>query len=94
MKFSAFLLLAICVLISGFIHGCRKNFTRQRYETIYTGMQDREVLDILGEPNGKNAQSWWYEGKQPYYKAIIQFENSRVKDKSWSWSRPRQTPIP
>ncbi len=92
MRVLKILLLGAGLLAVGFCAGCQKKFTRQRYETIYIGMPDRQVRKILGEPHLARGESWRYLHEKPFYKAIIEFENGRVKSKSWSLERPSRAP--
>jgi len=80
------LLLAV-FLLAGLCCGCQGKFTRQRYETIYPTMPDWKVREILGKPDAESQDRWTYLHQCPYYKAVIHFEDSRVKEKSWSNDR-------
>ncbi len=94
MRRSTILLLILGVLVWGACAGCQQKFTRQRYETIYLGMPDWEVQGILGDPTGEADGVWSYVHHEPYYSATIQFEESRVKDKRWSYEKPKRRPSP
>ena len=94
MKRSTIILLAVLLGWAGFCAGCQGKFTRQRYETIYLGMPDWEVRGILGDPTAEADGVWSYIHHEPYYSATIQFEESRVKDKRWSYEKPKHRPSP
>ena len=69
--------------------GCaREPFTRVRYETIYLGQVAEEVKATLGEPDRVEGDRWVYTHRDPFYQAILLFEDGRVVEKQWSWERP------
>jgi hypothetical protein len=74
--------LAAGVLL-GMCAGCQEQFTRQRYETIYVGQPAFEVEKTLGTPDARFSDTWTYLHSDPFYKAIIEFEDSRVTNKAW-----------
>jgi hypothetical protein len=79
---SLFVLLT-AALLAGLCTGCQEKFTRPRYDTIYVGMSEVDVERTLGAPAVKFSDSWSYRHDEPYYKAVIQFREGRVTDKSW-----------
>jgi hypothetical protein len=81
-RYSLWVLLA-AVLLAGFCTGCQKTFTRPRYDTIHVGMSEVDVERTLGAPNVRFSDGWRYVHDEPYYKAVIQFREGRVTDKSW-----------
>ncbi len=84
---SASLAIIALLLVSACCVGCQDSFTRQRYETIYHGMPDWQVRNILGEPTISNHQTWQYVNDHPYYKAILRFEEGKVAEKTWSYEK-------
>lgn len=64
--------------------GCGGSFTRQNYETVYTGQDARNVKKALGKPHVTFSDQWIYQHKNPFYKAIITFSDSKVVGKSWT----------
>ena len=80
------LLSLTAILLVGVAAGCESTnkFTRQRYETIYTGQESYEVEATLGEPHHKFSNSWTYIHRRPFYKAVIGFNEDRVvTSKAW-----------
>ncbi|MFP4052779.1 MAG: hypothetical protein ACLFV7_02835 [Phycisphaerae bacterium] len=70
--------------------GCaREPFTRVNYETVYLGQVADEVEATLGAPDRVEGSRWVYIHRQPFYQAIIAFDEGRVVSKQWSWDRPR-----
>ncbi len=78
------LVIVLVVLAAGMLAGCTKQFTRQRYETIRIGLSEFDVEKTLGEPTAKFSDTWTYINDEPFYKAIIKFENGSVIDKAWA----------
>ena len=84
-RYSTIPLLVGGLLAAGLCAGCQERFTRQRYETIYVGMPDWQVRNILGEPDVETTKgSWSYVHNEPYYRATFRFDSGSVKDKAWS----------
>jgi hypothetical protein len=79
------LLLAACLLASGC--GPDEPFTRQRYETLYIGMQETQVRQRLGEPTQSTNGRWVYIHEEPYYAAVVEFADGRLVDQAWTWDR-------
>jgi len=80
------LLSLTAALLLGVTAGCESTnkFTRQRYETIYTGQESYEVEATLGEPYHKFSNSWTYMHDRPFYKAVIGFDqDGTVASKAW-----------
>ncbi|MCE5276619.1 MAG: hypothetical protein ABFD92_03935 [Planctomycetaceae bacterium] len=75
--------------------GCTNTpqFSRQRYDTLYTGMPAYEVRGILGKPKIEGPDAWEYEHFKPYYKAIIHFHNGAVARREWM-NDPPQAKLP
>ena len=80
-------MLAAAVGLAIFCGGCAKQFTRERYDTIYVGQPQFEVEATLGKPAARFSDTWSYINERPFYKAIIQFKDGKVSDKSWADSR-------
>jgi hypothetical protein len=81
-------LIAAGALLAG---GCAKeSFTRVRYETVYLGQVAEEVEATLGPPDRIEDNRWMYIHREPFYQAIIAFDEGRVVSKQWNWDRPRE----
>lgn len=63
-------------------------FSRATYETIYLGQPADSVESKLGEPTRRDDRKWIYVNDEPWYRAVIEFENGQVTDKHWWWTRP------
>ena len=63
-------------------------FSRVNYETIYLGQPAGAVEDKLGEPTRREEGTWIYVNDEPWYRAVIEFDDGRVADKHWWWTRP------
>jgi len=81
----AIALLAVTTILLTVGAGCESDkFTRERYETIYTGQSAEAVQAILGEPDVKFDNSWRYMRSRPVRKAIIEFDaDGTVTRKAW-----------
>ena len=80
----------ICGLVfaGAVLSGCQRQFTRERYETIYEGQPDYNVRSKLGRPTRDTANLWTYVNEKPeYYRAEIWFQDGRVVRKRWSTDR-------
>ena len=80
-------ILLAAVLLVCLCAGCQQKFTRQQYETIYVGMPDWQVRNVLGQATVTHGDAWAYVNESPYYRATIEFENSHVTGKRWSSDR-------
>ncbi len=88
MNAGRYVLLIAVLLAAAFCTGCARKFTRVRYELVTAGMSQREVAEALGEPETRTTDAWTYVSREgEYYRAIIRFENSRVCDKAWYFSK-------
>lgn len=78
-------LLVVSVLVTGALVGCETNrFTRERYETLYTGLSAEDVELTLGQPYARFSNSWTYLNREPFYKAVIGFDEHRqVSSMAW-----------
>jgi hypothetical protein len=63
-------------------------FTRQNFETIYTGQPSWAVEEKLGRPEQRHVDSWVYVNERPYYRAVIHFADGRVTKTEWSYEPP------
>jgi hypothetical protein len=85
-KLAVLIVLGATALIAG---GCGgQKFTRVNYETIYLGQPADAVEEKLGEPTERSRARWLYVNDQPWYQAVIEFDNGKVIDKRWWWTRP------
>ncbi|MCE5324977.1 MAG: hypothetical protein LLG01_01035 [Planctomycetaceae bacterium] len=85
----------LAMVTMAMLGGCTSTprFSRQRYDTLYTGMPDFEVRNILGNPKVEGGAAWEYEHFNPYYKAIIHFRNGAVARREWM-NDPPQAKVP
>jgi hypothetical protein len=69
--------------------GCGRHFTRERFEMIQQGVDDREdVRNTLGKPTADLQDQWMYDDLKRHYSAIIFFdEHGRVLGKTWMDAR-------
>lgn len=80
------LLCVTAFLLTGVLGGCgpRHKFTRQRYETIYTGQEKDRVETTLGRPTTTSDGSIVYINTRPFFQAVISFdEDGKVTSKAW-----------
>jgi outer membrane protein assembly factor BamE (lipoprotein component of BamABCDE complex) len=65
--------------------GCTRHFTRERFESIKAGADDREdVRQILGKPTAVADDVWYYEDLDRHLHAQIFFDDDgRVLSKEW-----------
>lgn len=72
--------------------GCRDEFTRERYETLYEGQPAWDVAETLGEPTRRENGKWVYlRTESPICSAWIFFEDGRLVDKRWFYSLPPES---
>ena len=71
---------------------CIKEFTRQRYETLYEGMSKQAVIEQIGRPTRRQGETWVYINKVPFYKATIRFKDGRLVDTSWTHDKGTEGP--
>ena len=81
--------LAAVVVATMLCVGCRGILTRQEYDTLYIGQPDYAVRRMLGEPQLRRNGTWTYVHNDPYYRAVIDFQDNRIASKKWSYARPR-----
>ncbi len=81
-------LLAAMVVATMLCAGCQKTLTRQKYDTLYIGQPDYAVRRMLGEPQLRTDGTWTYVHNDPYYRAVIDFQDNRIASKKWSYLRP------
>ena len=94
MKTTMVLCLAVAVLALAFWGGCAQ-FTRQNYEMIQLGDSPARVEGVLGKPEQRRSDLWFYVNHKPYYRAKFHFENDRVVKKEWfdeenRWIQPEK----
>jgi hypothetical protein len=65
--------------------GCERKFTKDRFEMIQIGTDDREdVRLVLGKPTSDLSDQWFYDDLKRHYSAVIFFdETGRVQGKEW-----------
>ena len=65
--------------------GCHKHFTRDRFDMIQVGVDDREdVRQMLGKPTSDLNDQWLYDNLKRHYSAVIYFDaDGRVRSKEW-----------
>lgn len=65
--------------------GCARKFTKDRFEMIQVGMDDREdVRQVLGKPTSDLSDQWFYDDLKRHYSAVVFFdEQGRVRGKEW-----------
>lgn len=77
--------LTIGVLGLVLLTGCARRFTRERFDMIQVGVDDREdVSQILGKPKSDLNDQWLYDDLKRHYSAVIHFNaEGRVAGKEW-----------
>jgi outer membrane protein assembly factor BamE (lipoprotein component of BamABCDE complex) len=72
--------------------GCHRPFTRDNYDMITVGADDRaDVRHILGKPTADLQDQWLYDDLDRHYTAIIHFDDAgKVRAKEWMDSRTGQ----
>ncbi len=65
--------------------GCAPKFTRERFELIQVGVDDREdVRQMIGKPTADLTDQWFYDDLDRHYSAVIYFDDAgRVRGKEW-----------
>jgi outer membrane protein assembly factor BamE (lipoprotein component of BamABCDE complex) len=65
--------------------GCQSKFTKQRFEMIAVGTDEREdVRNILGAPTSDLDEQWFYDDLDRHYSALIHFDqDGKVAGKEW-----------
>lgn len=65
--------------------GCQRQFTKERFDMIRIGVDDREdVRQIIGEPTADLADQWLYDDLDHHQSARIFFDEAgRVRQKEW-----------
>ncbi len=82
MKFTlSFFIVGILVLAA--VSGCVDKFSRPAYETLYVGMPQAEVKDVLGSPDKQAGNTWTYRRNQPCEIAVIKFVDGKIAEKNW-----------
>jgi outer membrane protein assembly factor BamE (lipoprotein component of BamABCDE complex) len=70
-------------------HGCQRQFTRDRFDMIKVGVDNREdVRYILGKPTSDLEDQWFYDDLDRHYSAVIFFDGTgNVTGKEWMDAR-------
>lgn len=65
--------------------GCQRQFTKERFDMIRIGVDDREdVRHIIGEPTADLADQWLYDDLDHHQSARLSFDEAgRVCGKEW-----------
>lgn len=89
---SALLRPAILILVLASVtplSGCHSKFTRDRFEMITPGVDDREdVRKVLGKPATRFHDQWIYDDLDDHRSAVIHFDESgKVLAKEWMDAR-------
>ncbi len=83
MKLTTLLLLGGMFVLAA-ASGCiGDKFSRPAYETLYVGMPQSEVKDILGSPDKKEGDTWTYRRSKPCEIAVIKFADGKIAEKNW-----------
>ncbi|MBK9120750.1 MAG: hypothetical protein IPM18_14310 [Phycisphaerales bacterium] len=77
--------IALATLVLPTLLGCARQFTRDNFELITVGVDDRtDVRMILGDPTKEMGGEWLYDDTQRHYTARIFFDpEGRVRGKQW-----------
>lgn len=69
----------------GLLAGCAQKFTRNNFDMIHVGADDREdVRKLLGKPRIDATGEWYYVDDEQSQHARIFFDgNGRVRGKEW-----------
>lgn len=93
MRNHTLLCLAAC-LAAGWLAGCEKKFTQQRFDTmVIVGQSSKdEVVRVLGEPEtSQESMTWKYvdwDGPEMHSATIIFDDNNVVYSKAWTGKDP------
>jgi hypothetical protein len=65
--------------------GCASAFTRENFDRVVVGSDDREdVARLLGDPEFRLDAEWYYENKDKHYAARIHWgRDGKVSGKQW-----------
>ncbi|MBK8914999.1 MAG: hypothetical protein IPM64_10435 [Phycisphaerales bacterium] len=82
------LTLFVCGFV-GVLSGCAEKFTRDRFDIITVGVEDREdVVRILGEPRYRAGDEMYFEDLDRHLHARVFFgADGRVRGKEWMDAR-------
>jgi hypothetical protein len=82
--------LFVLALLALGLTGCERQFTRERFEMIRDGCDEREdVRQILGKPKFTADDVWYYEDLKRHQHAQIFFTaDGRVLSKEWMSAQP------
>ena len=72
-------------LAAVFLSGCAEKFTRERFDMIQVGTDDREdVEQLLGSPRHDLVNEWYYENMDKHIHARVFFGMAgKVSGKEW-----------
>lgn len=77
-----YLLAGVCAALAATVMGCvDKRVNHANYERIQIGMPMEEVEQILGQPESRHHDDYYYEGE--YGKIKIECKKDRVDQKGW-----------
>lgn len=65
--------------------GCAEKFTRERFDMVQVGVDDREDVEkLLGEPRHDLVNEWYYENMDKHIHARVFFGmEGKVSGKEW-----------
>ncbi|GMU80477.1 MAG: hypothetical protein AMXMBFR47_03480 [Planctomycetota bacterium] len=80
--------LAVAALAVFALSGCAKKFTRENFNLITVGVDDRmDVQQRIGPPRSTfgDSDQWFYEDEDDHYSALIHFDegSGKVSGKQW-----------
>ncbi|MBN2448025.1 MAG: hypothetical protein JXO22_14945 [Phycisphaerae bacterium] len=83
-----FAVLALVVMV-GVLAGCERKFTRERFDMITPGVDQKyDVRMMIGVPNRDMGSQWYYEDLDHYYAARVFFNaDDVVRAKEWMDAR-------
>lgn len=77
------LMLAVIVVGAMALGGCER-FTRANFDMVQPGQAQWEVQKLIGDTPYKFSNTWSYIHREPFYKAVIEFDaDGKVASKSW-----------
>ena len=75
----------LALLLPLFLAGCAEKFTRQNFNLLQVGVDERYDVDkLLGHPTNDLHDQWYYEHRDKHYSALIHFDpDGKVSGKQW-----------
>lgn len=65
----------LVLLLPLFLAGCAEKFTRQNFDLLQVGIDERYDVDqLLGHPTNDLHDEWYYEHQDKHYSALIHFD--------------------